>query len=173
MQKQPIILGFVAVAIALTSFSASSYAARQELAPEQRAALMVKRLDTNKDSKISLEEMQASVSTVFKTVDADKNGEISRDEIKARREAFRDARKAWREAKNESGADKDKAMEALKAARPGMLPGLRHKGFQRADTDGNGALSLAEVAGLTETIFKRRDKNADGFIDASDFKKTI
>ncbi|OJF90484.1 EF-hand domain-containing protein [Pararhizobium antarcticum] len=173
MQKQALLLGFIAASIAVTGFAASSYAAREKRAPEQRAEMMIKRMDTNKDNKVSLDEMQARVSTVFTTFDADKNGQVSRDEIKVRREAFRDARKAWREAKNEAGADKDKAMENLHEARPGMFPGLRGKGFARADADKNGSLSLQEVSTVTETMFKRRDKNGDGFIDASDFTKKI
>ncbi len=173
MQKQALILGFIAASIAVTSFAASSYAAKEKMAPEQRAEMMIKRLDTNKDGKVSLDEMQTRVSTVFKTFDADNNGQVSRDEIKVRREAFRDARKAWREAKNEAGADKEKAMKDLREARPGMFPAMRGKGFKRADADKNGSLSLTEVAGVTEKMFKRRDKNNDGFIDAADFKKTL
>lgn len=173
MQKQALILGFIAASIAVTGFAASSYAAREKMAPEQRAERMIKRLDTNKDSKVSLDEMQARVSTAFKSFDTDNNGEVSRDEIKVKRDAFREARKAWREAKNETGADKDKAMEALREARPGMLPAMRGKGFVRADADKNGSLSLSEVASVTEKMFKRRDKNGDGFIDTADFKKTL
>jgi Ca2+-binding EF-hand superfamily protein len=56
--------------------------------------------------------------------------------------------------------------------RPAMLPGMRPKAFKHVDTDKNGSLSLAEVTARADKMFKRRDTNGDGVIDASDFTKT-
>lgn len=138
--------------------------------PERRAERMIQRIDANGDSKVSLQELQARVSTAFVAFDADKNGEVSRDEVKAKRVAFSEARKAIRESQTE---DKTAAMSALRETRGEMLPGVRGKRFAKADTDGNGSLNKAEVDTIVQAMFKRRDKNADGFIDAGDFTRKI
>ncbi|MDK1377023.1 MULTISPECIES: EF-hand domain-containing protein [unclassified Sinorhizobium] len=173
MRNRTFILGATVLAVALTGLSAPSFAARNKLTPEQRAERMIKRLDTSGDSKVSLQEFQARVSTSFKSFDANGNGEISREEIQAKRQAFREARKAWRDARTKTGAEREQAMAKLREARPSMLPGMRPRAFARIDADGNGALSTAEVAAATERMFKRRDRNGDGMIDAADFTRKV
>ncbi|RDL49081.1 hypothetical protein BLJAPNOD_00178 [Ensifer sp. M14] len=170
MRNRTLILGVTALAVAVTGMAAPSFAARDKMTPEQRAERMIKRLDTNSDSKVSLNEFQARMTTNFKTFDTNGDGQISADEMKAKRQAFRDARKAWHEAK---GKERDAALAQLKEARPAMVPGMRPKAFKRVDTDGNGSLSAAEVASASEKMFKRRDKNGDGVIDAADFSKKV
>lgn len=172
MRKNTLILGAVAASIALTGFVAPTFAARQKPTPEQRAEWMIKRFDTNNDSKISLDEVNAKTAEAFKSFDADGNGQVTRDEIKAKRTAFREARREWRAAKDKTGDEKTAAMEKLKEMRPAMLPGMRPKAFKSVDTDKNGSLSLAEVTARADAMFKRRDTNGDGVIDASDFTKT-
>lgn len=171
MRNKTLILGMTALAVALTGAAAPSFAARNKLTPEQRGERMIQRLDTNKDQKVSLDEFQAQVATNFKTFDANGDGQISADEMKAKREAFREARKAWRAVKDKSGTERDAALAKLKEVRPAMLPGVRPKAFKRVDTDGNGSLSNSEVSSAAEAMFKRRDKNGDGVIDAADFTK--
>ncbi|WP_162704282.1 EF-hand domain-containing protein [Ensifer sp.] len=171
MRNRTLILGVTALAVAVTGMAAPSFAARDKLTPEQRAERMIKRLDTNSDTKVSLDEFQARMTTNFKTFDANGDGQISADEMKAKRQAFRDARKAWQDAKAKEGKERDTALAQLKEARPAMLPGMRPKAFKRVDTDGNGSLSAAEVASASEKMFKRRDRNGDGVIDAADFTK--
>ncbi len=173
MRKNTLILGAVAASIALTGLAAPTFAARQKPTPEQRAEWMMKRLDTNGDKKVSLEEVQARTSEAFKTFDADGNGQVTRDEIKAKRQAFREARKEWRAARDKTGEDKIAAMEKIREMRPAMLPGMRPRAFKRVDTDSNGSLSLAEVTEQAGKMFKRRDANGDGFIDATDFTRKI
>ena len=173
MSKKTLILGATALAVAITGMAAPSFAAREKMTPEQRAERMIQRLDANKDQKVSLAEFQARVATNFKTFDANGDGQISADEMKAKREAFREARKAWREAKDKSGTERETALAKLKEVRPAMLPGLRPKAFKRVDTDGNGSLSTSEVSTAAEAMFKRRDKNGDGVIDAADFTRKI
>lgn len=174
MRKNTLILGAVAASIALTGFVAPTFAARQKPTPEQRAEWMIKRFDTNGDNKVSLDEVNVKTAEAFKAFDADGNGngQVTRDEIKAKRTAFREARKEWRAAKDKTGDEKTAAMEKLREMRPAMLPGMRHKGFKRTDTDKNGSLSLTEVTARADAMFKRRDTNGDGVIDASDFTKT-
>lgn len=171
MRKTTLILGLVATSVAFGSIATPSFAARQKPTREQRAEWMMQQLDTNGDKKVSLEEIQAKTADAFKAFDTDGNGQVTREEIKAKREAFREARKEIRAAKDQTGAEKQAAMEKIKALRPAMLPGMRPKAFDRVDTDKNGTLSLAEVSDRAGQMFKRRDKNGDGFIDAADFTK--
>lgn len=169
MRKNTLILGAVAASLALTAFVAPTFAARQKPTPEQRAEWTIKRFDTNGDNKVSPDEIHARMTEAFKAFDTDANGQITREEIKAVRKAHG---QEWRAAKEKTGADRTAAIEKLKETRPAMLPGIRHKGFDRADTDKNGSLSLAEVTARADAMFKRRDTNGDGVIDASDFTKT-
>lgn len=166
MQTRKILFGAAAVSLAITGFSVPAFAAKDGKPDGNRAQRMIERLDTDKDGKISLDEFKIQASTAFKAFDADGNGEVSKDEIKAKREAFREARKAWRDAKADS--EKAEARDAMKAAGPGMLHGAGRM-FERADTDKNGTLNEAEATAASETMFKRRDKNSDGFIETAEF----
>ncbi|WP_331373102.1 EF-hand domain-containing protein [Sinorhizobium chiapasense] len=173
MRNRTFILGATILAVAVTGLSAPSFAARNKLTTEQRVERMIKRLDTSGDSKVSLQELQARISTNFKSFDTNGNGEISREEIEAMRQAFREARKAWRDARAKTGTERDQAIAKLREARPAMLPGMRPRAFARVDADGNGSLSAAELVGAAERMFKRRDRNGDGLIDASDFARGV
>lgn len=164
MARKEILLGAVAAGLLLSGIAAPAFAAKGEGKHGQRGAAMIERLDANKDGKVSLDEFKTNVSAAFKTFDADGNGQVTKDEIKARRDAFKDARKAVR---NASDADKDKAREALADAGPFMLPGAGRM-FDRADTDKNGTLSEAEVLASAQGIFEHRDRNKDGALDMAD-----
>jgi Ca2+-binding EF-hand superfamily protein len=164
MARKDLLLGTVAAGLLLVGAAAPAFAAKGEGRHGERGAAMIERLDTNKDGKVSLDEFKTNVSATFKTFDADGNGQVTKDEIKARHDAFKDARKAVRDA---ADADKATAREALQAAGPFMLPGAG-KMFDRADTDKNGTLSEAEVLASAEKIFERRDSNKDGALDTAD-----
>ena len=164
MAKKELLLGAVAAGLLLSGAAAPAFAAKGEGRHGPRHAAMIERLDADKDGKVSLDEFKTNISAAFKTFDADGDGQVTKDEIKTRHEAFRDARKAVR---NAADADKDKAREALRAAGPFMLPGAGRM-FDRADTDKNGTLSEAEVLASAEKIFERRDSNKDGAIDTAD-----
>lgn len=135
---------------------------------EQRAARMMDRLDTNKDGKLSQDEMLARATRTFERLDTDKNGEVSKAEVDARREAFRDARKAFREVKATEGEARDAARAALRDARVDRM-GLRM--FERADADKNGTLTRAEMETAAAAMFKQRDRNGDGFITPDEIGK--
>ncbi|MCR6500787.1 EF-hand domain-containing protein [Shinella sp. CPCC 101442] len=164
MAKKELLLGAVAAGLLFSGASAPAFAAKGEGKHHPRHAAMIERLDTDKDGKVSLDEFKTNAAATFKTFDADGDGQVTNAEIKARHDAFKDARKAVR---NASDADKDKAREAFSAAGPFMLPGAG-KMFDRADTDKSGKLSEAEVLAAAEKIFERRDSNRDGALDTAD-----
>lgn len=162
MAAKDLLLGAVAAGLLLSGYSAPAFAAKG--GHEARGARMIERLDGDKDGKVSLDEFKAHVAATFKVFDADGDGEVTKAEIEARRDAFKEARKALRTA---AAADKDKAREALRAAGPFMLPGAGRT-FERADADGSGSLSEAEVLASAERIFERRDRSGDGALDRAD-----
>lgn len=164
MAKKELLLGAVAAGLLLTGASAPAFAAKGEGKHHQRHAAMIERLDADKNGKVSLDEFKTNAAAAFKAFDADGNGQVTKDEIKARHAAFKDARKAVRDA---AVADKGKARDALRAGGPYMLPGAG-KMFEKADTDKNGSLSEAEVLASAEKIFERRDSNKDGMLDPAD-----
>lgn len=173
MRKTTLILGLTAASIAVTGIVSPTFAAREKPNREQRVERMIKRLDMNGDKKVSLEEVQARASDAFKNFDTNGDGQVSRDEIKAKRAAFREVRKELRGLKGKPESERAAAIEKVKAMGPMMLPGARKKAFDTADTDKNGSLSATEVTAQAEKMFKGRDKNGDGFLDAADFAKKI
>lgn len=135
---------------------------------ENRAERMLKRLDTDKDGKLSPAEMLARATQTFERFDADGNGEVTKAEVDAKREAFRDARKAYRAVKATEGEARDAARAALRDARMDRR-GARL--FERADADGNGTLTKAELETAAAAMFKQRDRNGDGFITPDEIGK--
>ncbi|WP_421592237.1 EF-hand domain-containing protein [Shinella sp. M27] len=135
---------------------------------EERAERMLKRLDTDGDGKVSQTEMLAQATKTFERFDADKNGEVSKAEVDARREAFRDARKAFREVKSSDDEARKAAREALGEARMDRM-GARM--FERADADKNGTLTKAEMETAVAALFKQRDRNGDGFLTQDEIGK--
>jgi len=164
MAKKELLLGTVAAGLILSAAAVPAFAAKGEGRHHHRHGAMIERLDTDKNGKVSLDEVKANASAAFKAFDADGNGAVSKEEIKARHAAFKEARKAVRDA---ADADKDKAREALRAGGPYRLPGAG-KMFDRTDTDKSGTLSKAEVLASAEKMFERRDSNKDGVIDTAD-----
>jgi Ca2+-binding EF-hand superfamily protein len=169
MAKKELLLGAVAASLIFSGIAAPAFAAKHEGKHGKhhaRHTAMIERLDTDKDGKVTLVEFKANAANAFKAFDANGDGQVTKDEIKARHAAFKDARKAIRAA---ADTDKDKARETLRAGGAYMLPGAG-KMFDRADTDKNGTLSEAEVLAAAETIFQRRDTNKDGAIDVADIR---
>lgn len=102
---------------------------------------MFDKFDTDKDGRVSKEEMRAGTDKLFAEVDTNKDGFIAKDEMEAHHKAMR-----------EKMHDKmrDKMQERWKAA----------------DKDGDGSLSKAEVDAAKMTHlsrdFDKLDKNKDG-----------
>lgn len=132
---------------------------------EERAQRMLERVDTDKDGKISQAEMLAYATASFERFDTDKNGEVTKAEVDAKREAFRDARKAFKAVKATDGEAKDAARQAMRDAR---IDRMGARMFERADADKNGVLTKAEMETAAAALFKQRDHNGDGFITADE-----
>ena len=135
---------------------------------EDRAERMLKRLDVNGDGKVSQEEMLQRASETFERFDADKNHEVTKAEVDAKRDAFRDAREAFRTVKATDGEAKEAARKALEEARMDRMGGRM---FRHADSDRNDALTKAELTTAATAMFKHRDSNGDGFLTADEMAK--
>lgn len=83
--------------------------------PEVRFVQMLQLADTNKDGKISKEEATAAGTTLFTTIDGDKDGVLTPGEMRQHREAMREEQKAAREAMR---AERKAEREAAKADAP-------------------------------------------------------
>jgi Ca2+-binding EF-hand superfamily protein len=167
MNSKTLIASAIALTLAATSgaaFAAASTTptttAKDPAKREQRVARMVKRLDTDKDGKVSKSEMEAAMNATVTVVDADKDGFLSKQEV----DAGKDALKAYRQ--------KVKAEPNANLAKPGQLPRGLIKHFDKIDANKDGKLSKEELDTVADRMFQRRDANKDGFITADEFLAT-
>ncbi len=120
-------------------------------------------VDANDDGKITAEDLQAHGAIRFAQADANSDGELSMDEMKAQREAMKAKHMA------EGGMGKDgKGKEHGEKRMNRMM----EKMFSKRDADGNGTLSMAEMA-LPEKKMNRLiehfDTNEDGSLSEAEF----
>lgn len=156
---------------------------------------LLKTADTNKDGKISKEEMAARQDALFTEIDANKDGNITRGELVdyriAKREEFRknnprpemaendEARPERAERKDGEGprherADRDDRRhdgprgEFRKARfeRHGGMGGGRF--FRMVDEDRDNKITKAEASAAGDKLFARMDTNKDGVISIDD-----
>lgn len=98
-------------------------------------------------------EATAQAAERFATLDTDKNGQVSPEEMSAHHEKRMERREARMAAKGKEMPDR-----SGRGARIG----------KRADTNGDGQISLAEMTAQAHTRFDRIDTNKDGTIDAAE-----
>ena len=129
-----------------TCLLASAVAAK----PQGWAPVDFQRLDADGDGKITRDEMQTAARRHFLEADADGDGAVSREELKA----HADARAQQRVDNIMTRLDRDKDG----VISPDELPdgGRALRRFDRADTDGDGAISQAEYDAARERMAKRR-----------------
>lgn len=148
---------------------------------------MMERFDADRDGAVLLEEVSAHRLAMFESADTDKNGSLSKDELKAfgemrkeMRQQNREERRAERQGKMDG--DRDGRM-AGKHDGKRHGEGKRHGGENRAerrggprmerlDADKNGEISLEEFTSLDAKMFERFDRNGDKKIDVTDFYRS-
>jgi Ca2+-binding EF-hand superfamily protein len=159
MNTRTLAAAVLASVVAATAV-APALAAGDPVKQEKRMHRMLKRVDTNKDGRISTAEMDAALSKSFAVFDTNHDGVLSKAEVENRRATF----KAYRE---------DLRAER-KAGRPVVgvvgLPKAVDKHFARIDANRDGVLSKAELASVAQRLFQHRDHNRDGYISTADLK---
>lgn len=117
-------------------------------------------LDTDKDGKISVAEMEAFRTARVAAMDSDQDGKLSAAELSAMHMARMQVRADAMAARmiERHDADGDGFLTVAELATPPAPQRL----FERADTDGDGALSAAEVEAARERMAGMRDGRGKG-----------
>ncbi len=130
----------IAISLVAATAVAGSMAIAQERGGKNMRGERLEQLDTNKDGAISRDEVKAERLERFAMADIDSDGAVSQAEMVAFTEARRAERRERRQARQ----------------------------FARLDTDGNGTVSAEEFAGREMKMFERADINGDGSVDAEE-----
>lgn len=138
----------VAGAAALTAGGAALYA--------QSGALRgpMAKFDSDSSGSISLAEARTGVATMFAGADSNRDGRATREEMAAFHGKMGDHHRGDRKG-GHGGPD----------GRRGGKGGPMH-----LDSDGDGALTLAEAQGGIEAHFAKIDSNRDGSIDEAEMR---
>ncbi len=131
-------------------------------------------MDTNADGNITRAEAEASLATRFATIDANSNGFVTQDEMKAHHEAKRAEMKAKWEAKKAEAEAAGKPAREGKPKRekdPAKAAEWEAKKAEKAaehwaamDSDSDGQLSLAEFTAEHIKFFDKMDADSNGTI---------
>lgn len=164
--QRGIVLGFVSAAmIAAMAYAQAPEEMEMEAAPTAakadrpvRPEELLRRADTNKDGKISFDEMKVTRPELtqerFNAMDTNKDGSLGPEDRPA----------------GDRGRAKDSRDGESETRRQFMQM------LMSTDTDQDGKASYAEVTaakpGFAKTDFDRVDRNKDGFITAADAPKT-
>lgn len=144
----------IAAALASTSVGGIAYA--MDITPP--APTKPVRGDTNNDGKISRAEYVAGATARFAELDADKDGNLTREEMRAGHKGRRGGKQAM------GGPFQPVQDGDMKAQRKGG----RDRGMARVDTDGDGKISRTEHDAMSAKRFQRMDTNGDGTVDKTE-----
>ena len=132
---------------------------------QEHSAEMFKRLDANGDGKLDQADRTAHEKARFDALDTDNNGALSFDEFAAAR-GKRDGKMAKRGGPRGDGDGPQMAMRGKRGG-PGMGP---REMLERADTNKDGAITLAEFQTAALAHFDAVDSNKDGTVSADERK---
>ena len=118
----------------------------------------LKSADLNKDGVIDQTEFQQSRDKWFADLDADKDGFVTADELKA----FGDKMHAEWAKKHADQANNDQPADAKKHG------DFSQRILKRVDTDKDGKISKAEFDAEGSKLFAKLDENSDGKISESE-----
>lgn len=144
------------------------------------------KVDTNGDGVVATTEVEAAALAAFTKIDADADGFLSQDELKAGHEGKRSGkmkREGKRAGKGKDGVNIDEWIDPAKKAEWDAMKAERQaekaerhaemqaKGaemFAAADTDGDGRWNKAEFTAVRLERFAKVDTNGDGNITADE-----
>ncbi|UYY58850.1 EF-hand domain-containing protein [Sphingomonas sp. S2-65] len=175
----------LATLLGATLLGSPAYAAVQQ-APGRGGPMM--QADANHDGILTRQEALAAADARFAKLDTNKDGQLSREEHRAtkrhhggtyKRGGADDAKRAGFHQRmlDRFDADKDGTLsDAERQAARQVWQAKRSAGGSpdgrgmkpRADTDGNGSVSLAEARTIATARFDRIDSNHDGRIDKAE-----
>ncbi len=145
MKRAIIMTGFTAIALAGTAITASAFGKGHDEGPRM-PHISFSELDANGDGQVTKEEIQAHFKARFDAADSDGDGNLSAEEMAARAEKERAERMQRRVSRMIERRDTDGdgllSAEEMQAGRPGVDM------LTRLDTDKDGAVSEQEFAKL-------------------------
>ena len=126
------------------------------------ASAKIEAIDTNNDGQLSFAEYNAAAQLRFSSADANRDSLLSKDEVKAQREArkqaSRDARFDRVDANNDGVLTKEETERAVQARKDQR----QARRVERLDTDRDGAVSEVErAAARAERVERRKAKRAE------------
>ena len=141
-------------------------AAALALGPEARGPMAM--FDADKNQVLTLAEVRQGARTMFASVDADKDGRATHEELRAHHEAMGKGPGGGHGRGGHGGG------YGHKGGGDGPGPDGAHRGGpMEMDKDGDGALTLAEVdAGLT-AHFTAADANRDGSVTQAEMDAAL
>ncbi len=119
--------------------------------PAQQLLEAFDRIDTDGNGQLSKAEIEAARQARFKAADTDGDGALSQAELTALLEKEAAARAARMMARRDANGDGKLSPEEMGPA-AGVTQGMRAKMFARIDTDGNGELSKAEIEAAVKAM---------------------